>query len=265
MKKETKIVTRSKPGIDYPKIDIFGVKMLNVKMDEALQIVDRKIEIKDKTTVFFVNADCLNKVFVDKEYYRILRGNDITFADGSGISLAGRMLKTPVADNVNGTDLLPRICELASQKGYGIFLLGAAPGVAEAMKDKLETRYPGLRINGTKDGFFDKVNSAAEVVNQINASGSDILLVAFGAPLQEKFIVDNYIQIDVSILMGVGGLFDFYSGRIARAPVWLRRIGLEWTFRLLQEPKRMWKRYILGNPLFLYRVLRWKIGRSALI
>lgn len=244
-------------------INIFGINMANLSMAEAISIIDSSLNQAAKTPIFFVNPDCLNKVFRDREYYDILAKAKLIFPDGIGINLAGKMLGTPLRENVNGTDMLPHICELAVTKSYKMFLLGAAPMVADTMRQKLTDKYPGLQICGVRDGFFSWDQDGKQVVDTINASGADILLVALGAPLQEKFIMRFGESIQANIQMGVGGLFDFYSDRIARAPLWLRQIGMEWIFRLLQEPRRMWKRYIIGNPLFLYRVFRWKISKST--
>ncbi len=244
---------------DY--VEIFGIKMQNVTMIEALSLIDKTILEEAMERFFFVNPDCLNKVFVDKDYYQILKDTRYIFPDGIGINLAGKMLGTPVRENVNGTDMLPLLCELAQKRGYRLYLLGAGRGVAEQMKQKLLLSYPRLNVCGVRDGFFDRTTETDLVVSDINRAEPDILLVAFGAPLQEKFITQRFNEINAKVQMGVGGLFDFYSGNIRRAPVWMRQIGMEWVFRLLQEPKRMWKRYIIGNPLFLYRVFRWKLRK----
>lgn len=249
---------------DHPadSLDIFGVKLSNLSMAEAMNIVEKAIITRKQKEVFFVNADCLNKVFVDKDYHAILRDSKDLFPDGIGIKLAGKILGKPVRDNVNGTDMLPLLCDMAAKKGYSMYLLGAAEGVAETMKTKLIHKYPQLNICGFRSGYFDHDKDSEFVIGEINDSRPDILLVAFGAPLQEKFIRKNAEKIEAHVLMGVGGLFDFYSGRIARAPYWMRQIGMEWVFRLMKEPKRMWKRYIIGNPVFLYRVFRWKLNRN---
>jgi len=243
---------------DY--IKIFGIKIMSISMAHALILMEDALKANLKSPLFFVNADCLNKIFIDREYYSILKESKVLFPDGIGINLAGRLLKTPVLENINGTDILPHLCELAQTGSYRIFLLGAAPGVAAKMKDELVLRYPDICICGTQNGFFDWENEANEVIETINDSKTDILLVAFGAPRQEKFISRYSAEIKAPLQIGVGGLFDFYSGRIPRAPLWMRKIGAEWIFRLIQEPKRMWKRYILGNPLFLYRVCRYGSG-----
>lgn len=269
-KTDFSILLQSVPAILYhhgeevtsPTIDIFGIQMLNLTMQEAINLIDDKVREREKCPLFFVNPDCLNKVFVDRDYYRILKANRVVFPDGIGIHIAGKMLKNPLKENVNGTDMLPHLCELAVLRGYKIYLLGAAPGVAETMKVKLMDKYKGLSICGTRDGFFDWSNEVEAVIDGINSAGTDILLVAFGAPRQENFISQFGQQITAPVMMGVGGLFDFYSDRIARAPIWMRQTGLEWVFRLIQEPKRMWKRYIIGNPVFLYRVFRWKRNKN---
>ena len=249
---------------DNDVIDIFGIKMQNLSMKEALDRIHGIIMDGRQSEVYFVNADCLNKVFIDKDYYSILSASTMVFPDGSGINLAGKMLGSPLKDNINGTDMLPYLCEMAQKESFRIFLLGAAEGVADAMRDRLISQYPHLQICGTRNGYFDPEHQIESVIQEINAARPHILLVAFGAPLQEKFIQRYKDKIQANILMGVGGLFDFYSGRIARAPIWMRQIGFEWIFRLMQEPKRMWKRYIIGNPLFLYRVFRYKRNRNYL-
>ncbi len=239
------------------QLDIFGIKMLNLTMKDAISMLERRIDGKIHSPAYFVNADCLNKVLVDKDYLDILKNNEIVFPDGSGVNLAAKMLGSYLKENVNGTDMLPHLCELAQARGYRIFLLGAAEGVAKAMSERLLDTYPQLNICGFRNGYFDWDNEAESVINEINLAQADILLIAFGAPLQEKFIHRFGEMIHAPLQMGVGGLFDFYSGRITRAPIWMRQTGLEWVFRLIQEPGRMWRRYILGNPLFVFRVYRW--------
>ena len=155
--------------------------------------------------------------------------------------------------NINGTDLFPRLCEKAATEGVSLFLLGAKPGVAEAVSENMRKRFPALSIAGVRDGYF-KPEETGQVLDEINSSNADILLVAFGAPKQELWLAEHRHKLTACVYLGVGGLFDFYSGRLPRAPVWMREIGMEWTWRLLQEPGRMWRRYLIGNPLFLYRV-----------
>ena len=169
------------------------------------------------------------------------------------------MQKVSLRANVNGTDLFPELCAQLQHSGLRLFLLGARPGIAEATAENMRKRFPGLDICGTRHGYFDRAQTR-QVISEINRSGADIVLVAMGVPHQELWIDAHRQHLDARVLMGVGGLFDFYSGRISRAPVWVRELGMEWGWRILQEPGRMWKRYVIGNPLFLYRV--WRHGRA---
>ncbi|NTU97149.1 MAG: WecB/TagA/CpsF family glycosyltransferase [Chlorobiaceae bacterium] len=242
------------PGL----FSIMGLQLDNLTMEEAISVIETQLEEKKQTSIFFVNPDCLNKTVSDREYFDILTSGDFIFPDGIGLIIAGKMLKTPLRENINGTDMLPYLCRMAAAKGERLFLLGGKPGVAETAGRKISEQY-GVAVAGTSHGYFDHQSESAGVVEKINKSGASILLVAFGAPLQEKWIYDNRYALKPSVLMGVGGLFDFFSGNIRRAPRWMREIGIEWVYRILQEPGRMWKRYVIGNPLFLYRVMKWKI------
>jgi N-acetylglucosaminyldiphosphoundecaprenol N-acetyl-beta-D-mannosaminyltransferase len=243
------------PAEAPPVLNFFGIPVVNTTMSEAVGWILDKALARERRTLAFVNPDCLNVAWLNADYKRVLLGTDRVLPDGIGIHLGCRMLGTALRENVNGTDLFPLLCEAASQADLSIYLLGARPGIAAATADNMRQRYPGLRIAGARDGYFTP-EQEPNVVAGINASGAAILLVAFGVPRQELWIEGWRQGLQPPICLGVGGLFDFYSGRIPRAPVWMREIGLEWVWRLLQEPKRMWRRYIIGNPLFLYRVWR---------
>lgn len=246
----------SKP---FRTLTLFSITFLNIWIKEALDLIESLLKGSSPTPIYIVNADCLNKIFSDKEYLDILHQADYIFADGSGIKLGCKIMGNTVVDNVNGTDLFPLLCERASQRHFTLYLLGAKPGLAAKTQQNMVNRYPGLKIVGTHHGYF-KHNSEEEqaVIKAINDSLADILLVAFGVPAQEKWIHTNRHKLSPKVLIGVGGLFDFYSGHIPRAPLWLRKIGLEWIYRFYQEPRRRFKRYFLGNPLFIYRVYHWK-------
>jgi N-acetylglucosaminyldiphosphoundecaprenol N-acetyl-beta-D-mannosaminyltransferase len=209
--------------------------------------------------VAFVNPACLNAAREDPAYRDALAGCERVYADGIGIHLACRLLGLRLAENVNGTDLFPRLCEALASSGRSVYLLGARPGVAAAAAEAMARRVPRLIIAGTRHGYFPPEDTDA-VIDAINRSGADVLLVAFGAPAQELWLARHRARLAPSIRIGVGGLFDFYSGRIPRAPRWLQELGLEWVWRLVQEPRRMWRRYLVGNPLFLWRVMRQRIA-----
>lgn len=243
-------------------LNLFDLEIANMTMAGAIGDIKGAVTDGRGKSVFFVNPDCLNKIFRDREYFQVLQAGDLVLPDGIGLTVAGNMLQTPLKENVNGTDMLPFLCEMAARENFSLFLLGGRPGVAADMAGKLAEQFK-VKIAGTENGYFDREKEKDHIIETINQTGAEILLVAFGAPLQEKWISENRSALNAKVMMGVGGLFDFYSGNTRRAPRWLREIGLEWLYRMLQEPGRMWKRYVIGNPLFLYRVMRWKVYSGA--
>ncbi len=236
-----------------PMLNFWGVNIVNTTMLEALDWVEYQIEKKKKVLLAFVNPDCLNIAYTNTHYRAILQAADRVLPDGIGINIGCRMLNESLMANINGTDLFPRLCERAAKNRHGLFLLGGMPGIADFAAKAMQKRYPDLIVAGVHDGYFTP-EQESQVIEMINKSGAVILFVGFGVPKQELWLARNRELLEPNVCLGVGGLFDFYSGRIKRAPVWMREVGLEWTWRLLQEPGRMWRRYIIGNPLFLYRV-----------
>lgn len=236
-------------------LNFFGIPVVNTTMKEAVDWVIAEASGTDARHMAFVNPDCLNIAWENADYRNVLLKADRVLPDGIGIHLGCRILGRALRANVNGTDMFPLLCEAAGRARLPIFLVGARPGIAQAAADNMVRRFPDLQIAGTRDGYFQS-DEEAGVVEAINASGARILLVAFGAPRQELWLGRWRDRLVPPVRMGVGGLFDFYSGRIPRAPVWMREMGLEWVFRLMQEPGRMWRRYVIGNPLFLSRVWR---------
>ncbi len=236
-------------------VSILGIRINNLTMSDALEALLARLQGKQANQVCFVNADCANLAYTDEAYLTVLNNAGLTLADGIGLKLAGKLLARDIKQNVNGTDLFPRLCAALSGTGLGLFLLGAKPGVVEAVRDWIKQTYPEVIVSGCQHGYFSPKEEPG-VIGQIAESGASLLLVAFGAPRQDKWIKLHLGETGAKVAMGVGGLFDFYSGNTSRAPQWMREIGLEWSYRLLQEPSRMWKRYFVGNALFLFRVLK---------
>lgn len=237
-----------------PRLDLMGVKFMNITMKNSVELIKTNVENRKKSNIYFINADTLNKTYKSKSLRMILNKTSYVFPDGIGIKIACNIMNRPLKENVNGTDMFPFICQMAEKEGMKIFLYGAKDSVAEKMKYKILEKFPNLKIVGAINGY--DLNDK-EVVNMINYSEADIVFVAKGAPLQEQWINTYSNQVVAPIILGVGGLFDFYSGNIPRAPMWMREVGIEWIYRLIQEPKRMWKRYIVGNPIFLIRTYLW--------
>lgn len=189
----------------------------------------------------------------DVNFRNILRRADLCVPDGVGLLWAARRLGHSLPERVTGSDGVPRIAERAARAGWRLYLLGAAPGVAEKAAEVLQARFPGLQIAGTRSGS-PALEEEDALVAYVNASGADILFVAYGAPQQDKWIARNLPRLNVSMAMGVGGAFDFIAGIVPRAPVWMREAGLEWLFRLYLQPWRM--RRMLRLPRFVWAVLR---------
>jgi len=256
------LVMRGSKSVVEERIKILGVKFFNLTMNDALSYVTIAARRRSMWTLSFINADCLNISFRDPEYMKILTNADAVFPDGIGIHLASRLLRVGLKENTNGTDFFPRLCREAAKHRLRIYLLGGAEGVAEAAANSMRKIVPNVEIVGTHHGYLNE-DLETKVIAEINSLKTDILMVGMGVPFQEKWIARTRARINAGVAMGVGGLFDFYSGKNARAPIWMREVGLEWIYRISQEPSRMWKRYVVGNPLFLYRVLRYGADHPA--
>ena len=264
------IALRSIPAVLYgegialapDRIELLGVPIDNLTMDEAVDTIIARTQSSAPAQICFVNADCVNITYRDREYRDLLRGCAMVLGDGIGVKLAGRILNSNIRQNVNGTDLFPELCRALEQSGAGLYLLGGKPGVVEDVASWIRERHPNLRIAGHRHGFF-AAEETDSVTAEIRASGADLLLVAFGVPKQEKWIRHHLDATGVRVAIGVGGLFDFYSGRIPRAPVWMREAGFEWLYRFLQEPRRMWRRYFVGNVVFLWRAVAHRMQTTS--
>ncbi len=241
---------RNLPSPDH--FYLFGIKINNQTKAKAIQWITQPRK-KHCNIGVFVNAHSMNLAVSDPTFQENVNKADQIFADGSGVRLAANHLGISLKDNINGTDLLPHLCKSAIKKHLSIYLLGAEPGVAKQASKNLTKRFPKLHIAGTHHGFFE-ANETEDVIKKINASQCNILLVALGSPIQEKWLLDNRDALHCRNALAVGGLLDFYAEKISRAPRWMREIGMEWVWRLIQEPGNKWKRYVLGNPLFLLRM-----------
>ncbi len=236
-----------------PRIKLFDIEIDNVTLPQAVEVIIDRLDDETPTQISFVNADCVNIARRSPEYLGALQQSDLVFADGMGVRLAGELLGQPVRDNVNGTDLFPLLAAALEGTGKRIYLLGGREGVAEGVARWLAKNYPGVELAGWRNGYFS-ADEETQVIDDIRRSGADLLLVAFGAPHQELWIRRNLSKLGAKVVIGVGGLLDFFSGRVPRAPLWVRKLGMEWCYRLCQEPKRLWRRYLVGNIVFLARL-----------
>lgn len=234
-------------------VRILGVRVDDLLEDEAVAHIDGLIRSGGAHHVVTVNPEFVMEARHNPLFRTALEHADLATADGAGLLLAARLRGTPLRGRVTGVELSLRLAELAAARGYRLFLLGAAPGVAEAAAAVLQDRFAKLIIAGCYAGSPDPRHEP--FLRQLIAAASPhILLVAYGHPRQDLWIARNQPALQVPVAIGVGGVFDYLSGRVPRAPAWLRRLGLEWAYRLARQPRR-WRRIITAVPHFLLVVL----------
>jgi exopolysaccharide biosynthesis WecB/TagA/CpsF family protein len=237
------------------KVCVFDIPITICSFIEGVRLIEKIIRDITPQLVVLANANTLNLAHELKEYKKVLQSAALILRDGTGVGWAVKRKGIFPLHNFVGTDFVPDFCKYTCQKEYRLFLLGAKPGVAKVAANKLEKLAPGLIITGYHHGYFKK-NETYEIISRINNTRSDILLVAMGNPRQEIWIERYIDKIDVPVCIGVGALFDYLSGRVIRAPRWMLNAGMEWVFRLVVEPKRLWKRYLIGNTQFIIRFYR---------
>ncbi len=256
--------TPEPPALPEPprlsQVWMLGSKIHDVTYDEALAAIQYFVSTGKPHQVATSNPEFVMLAREDVEFGSILNNAALVVPDGVGLLWASRMLGYPLRQQVTGTDLVHRLMEISARRGYRVFLLGAAEGVAQRAAEHLQTLYPGLQIAGTYSGFpYPRYDEAT--ISIIEEAGHvDILLVAYGAPAQDKWIARNQARLGIPVAIGVGGVFDFISGRVRRAPPWVRQIGMEWLYRLLRQPWR-WRRQ-LALPRFALAVLALRFGQD---
>lgn len=246
------------------RVNICGVEIDQYSFDEVLERVVQHALSRDQPE-YVVTPNAMHILLLQKDTYfqDIYRRAFLVVPDGVSLLWAARFLQTPLNGRVNGTDLFEKLCAVAAEKELRIFLLGGRPGSAEKAAQVLQDRYPDLRIVGTHCppyGFEHKPEELAVIESKILSTQPDILFVGLGAPKQEKWIANNYLSLNVPVSIGIGVSFELVANMVPRAPIWMQRAGLEWLFRLIAEPGRLWKRYILGNPTFVWLVLQQRLG-----
>lgn len=237
-------------------INILNTKIHNLSTQETLEKIKRTIQDKKQIHHVVVNAGKIVAMQTDIELQKSVNESDLINADGQGVVWASRFLGKPLKERVAGIDLMESLVKVAHIKKYKIFFLGAKEEVVKAVVDKYSKEFSPDIIAGYRNGYFDRMEEK-KIAKQISRSEANILFVAISSPTKENFLYRNKKALHtVNFIMGVGGSFDVVSGRVKRAPVWLQNAGLEWFFRFAQEPKRMWKRYLIGNTKFILMVLK---------
>ncbi|MDD9148039.1 WecB/TagA/CpsF family glycosyltransferase [Sporolactobacillus sp. CQH2019] len=214
-----------------------------------------KAEEKEKLNLYFLNDHGFNIAQKDAEYRKILNRADYLLNDGIGIKLGARIWGIHVGENLNGTDLIPLFLRECEKKGWSVYLLGSTETIAGEAAQHLREKYRRLKVAGSHHGYF---RGEQEIVRAINKSGADVLIVGMGMPLQEKFIDRHDRELAPRIRIAAGGYIDFVSGEKPRAPKVMRKLNLEWLFRMILEPKRMWRRNVVGHLQFFFKVIQLK-------
>ena len=234
-------------------IDILGVKIDRITSAYALKKAEQMVRSDGVSTIFTPNPEIVMAAYEDAGFRGVLNSADMCTPDGIGVVYAAKMLGTPVPERVAGFDLVCGLLSNIRKTGEGVFLFGAKPGVAEAAAVKLLDEYVGLNIVGVHHGYFSD-NETDDIVKQINESGAKLLLVCLGAPKQEKWMAAHQGIVD-GFMVGVGAGFDYFAGNIERAPEWMQKCNLEWMYRLIQDPKRLFKRYLVTNTKFIWNAV----------
>jgi len=254
------VVSTGRKRLTPSRSSLWGTPIDSISPDYALGRT-RSLILQGGPGRYFVTLDALSAMRAkeDMHFRDIVAGADLALPDGKGLTWALAFLGVPSVQRIPGVEFVERMCRLASMEGWPVFLLGGAPGVAEKAAENLKNLYPGLLVGGVRHGFFD-VSDMGGLLEEIRDSGSRFIFVGMGVPRQETWMFEYHRLLPGTISIGVGGSFDVISGNLKRAPLFLQRAGLEWLFRLIQEPWR-WRR-VRRLPLFVFQVILTKLGFS---
>jgi len=244
------------------RVNILGVGVSAVNIPHALAAIEDWIARREQHYVCVTGVHGVMESQRDECLRRIHNASGLTTPDGMPLVWVGRLKGFSQISRVYGPDLMLALCEMASRKGYTNFLYGGAEGIPEQLADNLSGRFPGLKIVGTYSPPFRALTAEEDrtIVERINAADPDIVWVGLSTPKQERWMAEHAGRIHAPVMVGVGAAFNFHTGTVKQAPRWMQRAGLEWAFRIYQEPKRLWKRYFVNNPLFVYHLLRQGMG-----
>ena len=243
------------------RIKFMNTEIDNLTMQEALEAIDKLIREAKSAYVVTPNVDHIVQLETNKELQDVYANASLILTDGKPLLWIAKWYGTPIKEKISGSDLFPLLCEMAAKKGYKMFFLGAAEGIAVKAAENLTRRYPGLNVTGTYSppyGFEKNQKELDKIKSIIKKVKPDILIVGLGCPKQETFMYYHCKELEVPISLGLGASFDFEAGNIKRAPRWMADHGLEWLFRITQDPKRMAKRYLVDDHRIFSLALKYK-------
>lgn len=242
------------------RVCFLNTQVDNYSMEETVDLINQSIEDGNRLQHVVVNAGKIVAMQNDLELRKSVNNCDLINADGMAVVWASKICGKPLKERVTGIDLMENLIALAYKKGYKVYFLGAKEPIVSKVVSHYSKKYSKDLIAGYRNGYFTKEEEDT-VAQEISRSNAQLLFVAISSPKKENFLYQNRLALsNVSFIMGVGGSFDVVSGLVKRAPIWMQKSGLEWFYRFLQEPKRMWKRYLVGNNKFLILVLKEKLG-----
>lgn len=241
------------------RIYILNTFIDNLSLIETLHLIEQKITLNEQIHHVVVNAGKIVSMQKDLQLRQSVNKSDLINADGQAVVWASKILRKPLIERVAGIDLMENLVHLAHQKKYRIFFFGGEEGIVKKVVETYSDKYSADIIAGYRNGYFKK-DEEQSIAKEISESGANILFVAISSPTKENFLFENKSLFKkVNFIMGVGGSFDVVAGKVKRAPVWMQKSGLEWFYRFLQEPERMWKRYLIGNSKFIFLVLKERL------
>ena len=243
------------------RMKFMNTEIDNLTMEEALARIDELIRAEKPSYVVTPNVDHLVQLERGGPLCDVYRQADLILTDGKPLIWISKWYKTPIKEKISGSDLFPRLCEMAAEKGYKMFFLGAAEGVAATAAEKLTARFPGLKVVGTYSppfGFEKDEAELARIIQMVKEAAPQILIVGLGCPKQELFIYNHREALGVPVSLGLGASLDFEAGNVKRAPSWMADHGLEWLYRITQDPKRMAKRYLVDDRKIFVMAVKYK-------
>jgi N-acetylglucosaminyldiphosphoundecaprenol N-acetyl-beta-D-mannosaminyltransferase len=256
------VVDADAPCGDVSYADVLGVKVSAIDLDRAVQLADEWIVRGRPGYVCVTGVHGVMEAQSDAEFRRILNHAAINTPDGMPMTWVGRLQGFAQMDRVFGPDFMAALCELSAERGYRNFFYGGKPGVAELLAKKLQARFPGLHVAGSYAPPFGDLSAAQEkeVCEQLHAARPHIVWVGLSTPRQERFMAQFVDRLQAPLMVGVGAAFDYHTGQIHDSPAWVKRAGLQWLHRLMQDPRRLWRRYLRNNPAFLWHIARQFAG-----
>ena len=240
-------------------VNLFGIPIEALTMSETLDRVDEAIRARQPLQIGVVNAAKVVNMEKDSSLREAVLSSDIILADGAAVVWASRLLRTPLPERVAGIDIMFGMFERGSERGYRVYCLGATEEISKTVEDNIARDYPGLTLAGRHHGYYAE-DEAQKIADDVRESKADILLVAMTSPKKERFLAKWMDYMEVPVCHGVGGSFDVYAGKVERAPESWQKLGLEWLYRVKQEPGRLWKRYLFTNLSFIWMLTKSLLG-----